>query len=112
MTTTAPDDADAEAVAHTIDSRDVDALTACMTVLGDTPRVRGAGGMYEAVSDSGATYVVDERDGACECADARYRDLECKHIKRVRYAIGRYAIPAWADRSAIDPLLGRHVESV
>ena len=98
-------------VGDDLDQRDVDALTSCMTVLEDVGRARGAPGLYVVVSDSGRSYLVDVEGGCCECDDSLYRHPEggCKHYRRVLLATGRRAIPAWANRDAIDPHLGEHV---
>jgi hypothetical protein len=113
--TAVPDDRDARELESTphdaLDGRDVAALTECMSVLPDEGRARDAPGLYTVVSQSGATYLVDARDGACECPDARYRDRECKHLKRVRYATGEADVPPWVNHEAVDPLLGAHVSS-
>ena len=95
-----------------LDQHDVRALTQYLTVLEDLPRVDGADDLYVVVSESGSSYLVDAREGACECADHRYRDVECKHIRRVAFATGRREIPEWVDEDAIDPDLGRHVTAV
>lgn len=93
------------------DERDARALTQYMTTLDDLPRVRGAPGLYVVVSPTG-TYGVDPDIGACECPDAEYRDPAggCKHVRRVRFATGERAIPAWVDPDAVDPDLGEHVD--
>ena len=39
-----------------------------------------APGMFEVRNlRSGGEYVVDVRDGACECEDDLYRNMRCKH---------------------------------
>lgn len=91
--------------------RDVRALTEYMTVLEDQGRVRGADDLFLVVSQSGREYLVDTREGSCECPDSLYSDIECKHRRRVAFARGK-EIPSWADDSAIDPRLGDHVEDV
>ncbi len=98
--------------ADQLDQRDADALTQFLTVLEDLPRVDGADDLYIVVSQSGSSYLVDAREGACSCPDHRYRDIECKHIRRVAFATGQREIPSWAVEEAIDPDLGRHVEEV
>jgi hypothetical protein len=75
---------------------DVRALTECMTVLPHAPE------MYEVVSGSGASYIVDARGGSCTCPDARYRDRTCKHQRRVAYERGKESLPAWVNRAALD----------
>jgi predicted nucleic acid-binding Zn finger protein len=89
--------------------RAVRALTEKMTVLPETGRVKGADDLYLVVSESGSEYIVDTREGRCDCPDAHYNleaDERCKHERRVRYATGETAIPMWADTDAIDSHLG------
>ena len=83
--------------------RAVRALTSKMSVLPAAPDV------YTVVSDSGREYTVDVRDGVCECGDSTHRSVTCKHQFRALAATGRLSIPSWADRGAIDPMLGAHV---
>ena len=91
---------------HEIDDRDRRALEQFLTVLEDVGRVRGADGMYLVVSQSGSEYLVDTRLGACECPDHEYRDVRCKHLRRVAFATGERPIPADVDH---DPDIGQHV---
>lgn len=92
-----------------INDRDRRALTEYLTVLPDQGRARDAPGMALVVSESGSEYLVDVRDGACTCPDAEYRDVECKHIRRARFATGADAIPAAAAAQLdVDPDLGEH----
>jgi hypothetical protein len=90
-----------------LDERDIRALTEYMTVIeGEGP------GLYSVTTESGSEYTVDVRHESCMCPDARHRDVVCKHIRRVQYAIGRRDIPDWADTDAIDPRLGEHVDNI
>ncbi|MFC6723512.1 hypothetical protein ACFQE1_03725, partial [Halobium palmae] len=91
-----------------IDERDVRALTECPSVLADVGRTKDADDLYVVVSESGKEYLVDAREGACECADAEYRDPVggCKHVRRVAFATGARDVPAWIDTDAIDTHLG------
>ena len=92
-----------------INDRDRRALTEYLTVLPDQGRARDAPGMALVVSESGSQYLVDARDGACTCPDAEYRDVECKHVARTRFATGQRAIPAAAAAQLnVDPDLGEH----
>lgn len=95
-----------------LDDRDVQALTEYLTVLEDLPRVDGADDLYVVVSQSGKEYLVDAREGACSCPDHRYREVRCKHLRRVAFATGARELPQWVDTDAIDPDLGRHVSGV
>jgi hypothetical protein len=88
-----------------LDDRDVRALTEYMTTI----PIANAPDLYDVVSSSGRTYRVDARDGSCECAYARHRDTECKHIRRARFAAGDREIPEWVDREAVDPQLGEQI---
>jgi len=95
---------DKTAVDASFDDRDVRALTEYMTTIPlDAP------GMFSVTTQSGSEYTVDARGGSCSCPDAEHRDITCKHIRRVRFAVGRRAIPDWADSDAIDDQLGEHV---
>jgi len=94
--------------------RAIRALTEKMTVLPDTGRVNDADDLYLVVSESGSEYLVDAREGACDCPDARHNltaDESCKHERRVRYATGETLIPAWTNADAIDPQLGTHTST-
>jgi hypothetical protein len=95
-----------------LDERAARALTQFLTVLDDIGRARGAPDLYMVVSESGNEYLVDARHGACECPDAEYRDVTCKHQHRVAFATGRREIPDWVDADAVDPQLGIHVPDV
>lgn len=95
--------------ADVLDERDVAALTEKMTVLEDIGPARGAEDLYVVVSESGASYLVDAREARCECADNFYRDVTCKHIRRVAYALGERSIPEWVQRDRVDEQLGEHV---
>lgn len=91
----------------TTDERDIRALTEYLTVLPDAPD------LYEVVSQSGSSYTVDARDGACTCADYEYRQPAggCKHVRRVEFATGSRPIPDAVPTEAIDEQLGRHVDT-
>jgi hypothetical protein len=93
-----------------LDERDVKALTQYLTVLDSIGRVQDADDLYLVVSQSGSEYMVDTHNGVCECPDSRYRNVRCKHLRRVAFATGDRPIPASVDREAIDPNLGAHVE--
>jgi len=86
--------------------RDVRALTEYLFV------EEFADGLYRVYSEDGTFQVVEPDLGACECADMEYRDPEggCKHLRRVRFETGARRVPAWADRSEMDPLLVEALE--
>ena len=90
-----------------LEQRDVRALTEYMTTL---PL---GGNMYSVTTESGSEYRVDALEGRCTCPDKQY-NLEdgelCKHERRVRFATGQWAIPAWIDADEVDAQLGEHVE--
>ncbi len=91
--------------------RAVRALTEKMTVLPETGRVKDADDLFLVVSESGSEYLVDGREGVCDCPDARQNldaDDSCKHERRVRYATGETPIPEWVNTEAIDSMLGFH----
>lgn len=88
-----------------LDDRDARALTECMSVLPD------GGDVYTVVGENGGTYAVDAREGRCTCPDHQYREVRCKHIRRVEFATGERAIPAWVETDSLDELLGDHVDA-
>jgi hypothetical protein len=67
----------ADAVANVIDERDRRALTETLFIKRDAPD------LYLVHTASGDEYVVDTREPACTCPDFQYRDVKCKHIRRV-----------------------------
>lgn len=87
----------------TLDARDVRALTEYLTVLPE------ASGRFQVVSQSGSSYTVDARRGTCTCPDHVYRDVRCKHLRRVAFATGERPVPADVP-GPIDEHLGRHVD--
>ncbi len=97
-----------------IPKRAARALTDKMTVLPETGRAENAEDLFLVVSESGSEYLVDLREGACECADFQYREPEngCKHIYRIEYATGQKALPAWIEFEAVDPQLGEQTEAL
>lgn len=97
----------AELEQRELDRRDELALTQYLTVLDDLPAVADDDERYVVVSESGAEYVVDAREGTCTCPDYSYRGAHCKHLRRVEFATGERSVPAGID--TIDPDLGRHV---
>ena len=86
------------------EQRDVRALTEYMTTL---PL---GGDVYSVTTQSGSEYRVDAREDRCTCPDHQYREIECKHIRRVAFATGERPIPAWIDADEVDAQLGQHVE--
>lgn len=55
----------------------------------------GRSGMFDVYSESGNEYVVDLRDGVCECGDFIHREPQggCKHQRRVRIEFGITDVP-------------------
>ena len=94
-----------------IASRDVRALTEVMTVCNNIGRARGAADLYIVVTQSGNEYLVDIREGACECSDAQYNlptddgRQTCKHVARITYETGMRPIPHWVERDRLDDQL-------
>ncbi len=86
------------------------ALTEVMSVLDDIGLARGAPDLYLVVSSSGSTYLVDTRKGTCECPDDEYRDITCKHKRRVAFATGERPIPGWIQRAQLDDNFGEYVD--
>ncbi|MDQ2072829.1 hypothetical protein RBH20_09810 [Haloarcula sp. H-GB4] len=88
------------------------ALEQYLTVTPDVGQARGAEGIALVTSQSGSEYIVDTLEGRCECRDAEYRDVVCKHIRRARFAMGLDAIPADAVAACdVDPDLGQHCDA-
>jgi len=86
------------------EERDRRALMEAMAVLPE------GGDIYTVVGQHGnGEYRVDARRKRCTCADHRYRNGECKHIRRVAFATGERPVPLWLDAERIDPYLGVHV---
>jgi len=90
--------------------RTEDALTAVMSVLDDIGLARGAPDLYLVVSSSGSEYLVDIREGTCECPDDKHREITCKHRRRVAFATGERPIPGWVPRTELDDGFGQHVD--
>jgi predicted nucleic acid-binding Zn finger protein len=78
-----------------IDSRTERALTQYLTVLADVGRAKGADDLFLVVSQSGTEYLVDRREGRCTCPDHEHRGVRCKHLRRVAFATGERAVPAF-----------------
>jgi hypothetical protein len=77
-----------ESIQPEVDDRTLRALTEYHTVIEE------ARGLFEVVSESGATYRVDLTEPACTCEDFQYRSEQldeqgCKHIRRVRLEVGQ-----------------------
>ena len=95
-----------------LDDRDARALEQYLTVLEDIGRVKGAEDLYLVVSQSGKEYLVDTREGRCECPDHRHRGEMCKHLRRVAIVTGARAISTDVLQAAdVDPQLAEHVDS-
>jgi hypothetical protein len=95
-------------VAHTdmdFDVRDARALTRPMDVYADDPDAWGDSEV--AVYHEGRQHIVSVAAGFCDCGDAHYRNVECQHIKRVKYTLGICDIPEWCDRDRLDETLVR-----
>jgi len=58
--------------------------------------IEKARSLFSVTTQSGSEYTVDLREPACSCKDFEYRDdvTECKHIRRVRLAVGQVDIEA------------------
>lgn len=87
-----------------LDSRDVRALTEYLTVLPEAP------GLYDVVSQSGKSYTVDAREGHCTCPDHEYRDVRCKHIRRVAFETGEEPVPVCVDIEELPDDFGAHID--
>jgi predicted nucleic acid-binding Zn finger protein len=89
MSTAYPAATDAE---NGIDDRDRRALLEALLVEPLAP------GMYAVYSEDGREYVVDTDGGACTCPDFRYREVECKHLRRARLEAGDADTTTLAER--------------
>ncbi|QLG49106.1 hypothetical protein [Natrinema halophilum] len=101
----------AEECIDTLDERDVRALEEYLTVTPEIGRARGADDLTLVTSQSGKEYLVDVREGVCECPDSEYRhpDGGCKHVRRARIAMGHETVDARTLAELdVDPRLGEH----
>ncbi|PSP85793.1 hypothetical protein BRC96_00965 [Halobacteriales archaeon QS_6_64_34] len=81
-----------------------------MSVLEDIGLARGAPDLYLVVSSSGSEYLVDTWEETCECPDDEYREITCKHRRRVAFATGERPIPGWVPRSELDDGFSEHID--
>lgn len=51
------------------------------------------GGIYEVESQSGNTYSVDLPGGRCTCPDHNFRQVRCKHLRRVAMEVTEGLVP-------------------
>jgi len=93
------------AAAGDLDERDVRALTEPMDIYAGDPATSET---EVAVYNQGTRYIVNPVVGYCDCDDHYYRKPTggCKHVRRVLFARGERAIPAWVDTAALDDGLG------
>lgn len=56
-----------------------------VTALGDA--------IYEIGTEHGTTYLVDLASNRCSCPDHTYRDVRCKHLRRVAIEITEGRVP-------------------
>jgi hypothetical protein len=84
---------------ESVGKRSLKALSEAMVVREVAPS------LYAVTASSGREYRVDADLPACECDDWTYREPDggCKHIRRVRFALGYDELPMPAQ----DPLF-RH----
>jgi len=97
-----------------IDSRTKRALSECMSVCPNHPRVRDAPGLFVVVGENeNGEYLVDVAERSCTCRDSRdpRRPDPCKHIRRVAVLTGDRPIPTWLpDVVDIDTRIGANVD--
>lgn len=88
---------------HRIDKRDRRAVGERLTVLEYAPDI------YQVYSEAGEEYLVETRAPSCTCPDFRYREADCKHIRRARIEAGEYDLDGLATEidDAIDTLDNR-----
>lgn len=87
-----------------VDERDCRALTETMFVRSEGPE------LYNVRTETGAEYVVDLREPACTCPDFRYREIECKHVRRVKLETGAAETESLA--ATVDDALDRVDEEI
>ena len=112
MSTYDPNDQETSGIE--LDDRTRAAFEEYLTVTPELGRARGADDLTLVTSQSGKEYLVDVRDGVCECKDYEYRadelgDAGCKHVRRARIAMGKATIDAATLGTVdVDPQLGEH----
>ena len=107
-------ESDSNSEAVDLPDRTQRALEQYITITPDIGRAAGADELVLATSESGSSYLVDLQSNSCECPDSEHRDptLGCKHIRRARFALGRWPIPAnVAEQYDVDPSLGEHTDA-
>jgi len=57
------------------------------------------GGVYEVESQSGNAYSVDLRGGRCTCPDHTFRQVRCKHLRRVAMEVTEGLVPLPGERA-------------
>ncbi|WP_209019605.1 SWIM zinc finger family protein [Halorussus marinus] len=57
------------------------------------------GGVYEVESQTGNTYSVDLRGGRCTCPDHTFRQVRCKHLRRVAMEVTEGLVPPPGERA-------------
>jgi len=92
--------------------RTIRAAVECMTAI-------PTGEAYSVTTQSGHEYTVTvDGEPTCSCPDFQHRlpadgEATCKHIRRVLMGQGKLPVPGHVlDRSAVDYLLGQHVDGV
>jgi hypothetical protein len=73
----------------------------------DHPDGSGLFDVYSAKNGTNEIYTVDLRAEACECPDHEHRNAQCKHIRRVKLALGIEDVP---DGVEIDSMLEKSRE--
>jgi hypothetical protein len=95
-----------------LDARTERALTEVLAVCPDIDQARGAPGLFVVVGENaGGEYLVDEREGACTCPDAEYRNPVggCKHVRRVEFWTGARELPDAVDVDYLEADLREHL---
>lgn len=74
-----------ESIQPAVEPRTLRAVSEYLTVIEEAPA------LFQVVSESGSSYLVDLREPACNCPDFQHRDevTACKHIIRTRLAVGQ-----------------------
>ena len=82
-----------------IEDRDRSAATEYLTSVEFVPD------MFHVYSQAGTEYTIDLRTASCTCPDAEYRNVRCKHIRRVEMEVGKRPIPVGVDVNVDSNLL-------
>ena len=89
------------------EKRTVRALAEPLAVVEEAPD------LFTVYSVEGTRYTVDAGTESCSCPDMQYNQLEngCKHVRVVRFWMGREEIPSFVNRDGLGFHLRYHLEA-